>query len=216
MPEKPYFEDRGQAAALLAEKLKGYRGKRPLILAVPRGGVPMGKIIAGILQGDLDVILAHKVGMPGNPEFALGAVGENGFFYEAPHARSLGHSKDSLQVEIQRQMEALKERRKLYTSGREKARAAGRIVILVDDGIATASTLMAAMRELRGQGPLRVVVAAGVASEEAAKLLRQEADELAILAIPPDFKAVSEFFADFSQVTEEEVIQTLREFQSGS
>jgi putative phosphoribosyl transferase len=80
----PLFKDRGQAAALLAEKLKVYRGNKPLILAVPRGGVPMGKTIAGNLKGDLDVILAHKVGIPGNPEFALGAVSENGFFMKPP------------------------------------------------------------------------------------------------------------------------------------
>lgn len=169
----------------------------------------MGRIIADNLGGDLDVVLVHKVGAPDNPEFALGAVSESGEFYEAPYARSLGYPEASIQEEIQRQMKALKERRKLYASGRTKPLVDKRVVILVDDGIATASTIMAAIREVRRQGPLKVVVAAAAAPPEAVEALRKEADEVVILTIQSDFGAVGEFFEDFRQVSDQEVLQAL-------
>lgn len=114
--EKPFFKNREEAARLLAGRLTDYQGQNPLVLAIPRGAVPMGQIIAEALGGELDVILVHKVGAPDNPELALGAVSENGEFYEASFTRSLGYSEESLQAEIQKQIQALKKRRQLYLS----------------------------------------------------------------------------------------------------
>jgi len=207
--DKPFFKDREQAARLLAERLADYRGRKPLVLAVPRGAVPMGRILADALNGDLDVILAGKIRDPANPEFALGAVEEGGEVYLAPWAASLGYTEEKLGGEIRLELEALEKRRKLYRSSRPHLDPGGRVVILVDDGIATGSTLLAAIRNLRRRGPLRVVVAAAVAPPEVMEKLGREADELAVLAVESEFGAVGEFFEDFRQVTDEEVIQAL-------
>ncbi len=207
--EKPFFKNRNEAAELLSGRLADHKGQNPLVLAIPRGAVPMGRIIADDLGGELDIVLVHKVGSPNNPELALGAVGENGEFYEAPFARSLGFSEETLQKEIHIQTEALKQKRKLYLSDRPLYNAEGRVVILLDDGIATASTIMAGIRDLRRQGPLKVVVAAPVAPPEAVNIIRQEADEVVILTVQTDFAVISEFFEDFRQVSDEEVKRCL-------
>ncbi len=164
--EKPFFKNREEAAQLLAGRLVDYKGENPLVLAIPHGAVPIGRIIADELKGELDVVLVHKVGAPGNLELALGAVNESGEYYEGHYARSMGYPEEKIQTEIQRQVKALKEKRKLYGLG-AKSRVDKRIVILVDDGIATASTMMAAIREVRRKGPLKVVVVAAVAPPEA-------------------------------------------------
>ncbi len=212
--EKPFFKNREEAAELLSGRLVDYKGQNPLVLAIPRGAVPMGRIIADSLGGELDLVLVHKVGSPENPESALGAVGENGEFYEAPFARSLGFSEESLQKEIRIQTEALKQKRKFYLPGKPIYKAEGRVVILMDDGIATASTVMAAIRDIRHKGPLKVVVASPVAPPEAVNIIRQEADELVILTVQTDFAMVSEFFEDFRQVSDEEVLKNLKSVAS--
>ncbi len=208
--EKPFFKNREEAAGLLAGRLVDYKGQNPLVLAIPRGAVPMGRIIADDLGGELDLVLVHKVASPDNPELALGAVGESGEFYEAPFARSLGFSEESLQKQIHLQTEALRQKRKIYLPGRPSLKTEGRIVILVDDGIATASTVMAAIRDVRHGGPLKVVVASPVAPPEAVNVIRQEADEVVVLTVQTDFAVVSEFFEDFRQVSDEEVKRSLK------
>jgi putative phosphoribosyl transferase len=213
--EKPFFKNREEAARLLLGRLANYKGMNPLVLAIPRGAVPMGKILAEGLQGELDVILVHKIGAPDNPEFAVGAVTEGGEIYTPAYAESLGYPAKQLQAEARRQMEALKKRRKLYAPYWTPPRKEGRVVILVDDGIATGSTMMAAIRELRHQGPLKVVVATAAAPPEVMETLGREADEVVALTIQSDFGAVGEFFQDFSQVSDEEVIRILKA-QSGS
>lgn len=209
--EKPYYKDREEAARLLAEKLAEYRGQNPLVLAIPRGGVPMGRILAKELGGELDVLLVHKVGAPDNPEFALGAVSESGELYIAPYASTLHYSDEVIEKEAQKQVEVLRRRRRLYTPYRPAVEAAGRIVILVDDGIATGSTTLAALLELRHQAPRRIVVATAVIPPEVAERLHREAHEVAALTVTSEFGAIGEFFQDFRQVTDEEVVEMLKQ-----
>jgi putative phosphoribosyl transferase len=209
--EQPYFKNREEAAELLAEKLSEYRGQNPLVLAIPRGAVPMGRILAKELDGQLDVILVRKVGAPDNPEFALGAVGESGELYIAPYASSLHYSDELIEREAKRQVQILKERRRLYTPYRPAAEAQGRTVILVDDGIATGSTAMAAIRELHRQAPRRIIVATAVIPPDVAEKLSPEVHEVVALAVTSQFGAIGEFFEDFRQVSDEEVVRILKE-----
>lgn len=208
--DKPFFKDREEAARLLAEKLSEYRGQNPLILAIPRGAIYMGQTIAEALQGELDVVLVHKIGAPDNPEFAMGAVSEEGETYLAPYAESLHYSEATIQKEAKRQVEALQQRRKLYTPYRKAHDLDKRVVIIVDDGIATGSTVMAAIRQARHQGPLKVIVATAAVPPEVLETLGHEADRVVALAVSSDFGAVGEFFENFSQVTDEEVIRVLK------
>ena len=207
---KPYFKDRGEAARLLSEKLSDHRGENPLVLAIPRGAVPMGRIIAEALNGELDLALVHKVGAPDNPELAVGAVGEGGEFYPAPHLSAFSIPEKELKTEIEKQKNRLQEQRKLYTPHRPPLDAQGRVVILVDDGIATGSTILAAIRELRHQAPTKVIVATAVAPPDIVEQLRREADDIIILSMESDFGAVGEFFEDFSQVTDDQVVRILQ------
>jgi putative phosphoribosyl transferase len=209
--EKTSFKDREEAAKLLAEKLGEYRGLNPLVLAIPRGAIRMGRIIADALHGDLDVVLVHKLGAPDNPELAVGAVSEKGEVYLAPYAAALHIPERFLNQEADRQMGILKQRRKIYTPFRTPYDADKRVVIIVDDGIATGSTILAAIRAVRHEGPLKIVVAAAVAPPDTVEVLRREADEVVVLAREAEFGAVGEFFQDFRQVTDEEVVETLKQ-----
>lgn len=212
--EKPFYQNREQAAELLADKLDEYKGKDPLILAVPRGAVPMGRILADRLGGELDVVLVHKVGAPDEPELALGAVGEGGEFYLAPHADSLHYPEEAIDRETQKQVRLLKERRRLYTPFRPAADPHGRNVILVDDGIATGSTMLAAIHELQHRGPRKIIVATAVIPPEVDEKLRGEVQDVVALTVTSDFGAVSEFFQEFPQVSDAEVVRILK--QQGS
>src|SRR5712691_5602841 len=129
------FHNREHAARLLAEKLTAYRGQNPLVLGIPRGAVPMAKIIADALGGELDVVLVHKLGAPGNPELAIGSVDETGRVYLSKHVRELGIDDAYLEVEKQAQLKTLRKRRAQYTPVRPPLNPAGRIVIVVDNGI---------------------------------------------------------------------------------
>ncbi len=212
--KNPIFKNRQEAAKFLCPKLYAYKGKNPLVLAIPRGAVPMGKIIAAELGGELDVVLVHKLGSPGNPEYAMGAVSERGALTTAAYAQHLAVTPGYLQEEVRHQTRLLEHRRKLYTPHREPLSATNRLVILVDDGIATGSTLQAAIREVDSQKPAQVVVAAAVAPPEAVEILKAEADEVVVLAVRPDFKAIGDFFQDFTQVTDEEVVEILKKSRS--
>jgi predicted phosphoribosyltransferase len=221
------FADREEAARELAAALAGYRGQRPLVLAVPRGAVPMGKIIAQALDGELDVALVRKLGAPGNPEFAIGSVDETGHVYVADHARMLGIGDRYIQQETAAQLEVMRQRRAQYTPVHPPIDPRDRVVIVVDDGIATGSTLIAALRAARAKQPKRLIAAVAVAPAETLDKLRHEtetatgpalargprlhplADEVVCLATPEPFHAVGQFFRDFRQVTDEEVIELL-------
>ncbi len=203
------FRSREQAAYLLAERLSAYRGENPLVLGVPRGAVPMAKIISDALEGEVDVVLVHKLGAPGQPELAIGAVDEIGDVYLNEHARDLGVSPDYIEEEKRAQLETLRKRRAMYTPLRPPIDPRGRTVIVVDNGVATGATLMAALHAVRAKQPVKLIAAAAVAPSDTVKRLARLADEVVCLETPALFLAVGQFFEDFSQVTDERVAEIL-------
>lgn len=203
------FADRREAAERLVAALEAYRGRNPLVLAIPRGAVPMGEILANGLGGDLDVVLVRKIGAPGQPEYALGAVDETGRVYLHPEARHLRLPETYWESETKAQMATLARRRREYTPQRPPLSPAGRVVIVVDDGLATGSTMIAALTAVRAQGPIRLIAATAVAPPETAERLKDFADEVVCLERPPHFQSVGQFFDDFSQVDDGEVMEIL-------
>ena len=204
------FRDRTEAGELLALALTQWSGKNPLVAAIPRGAVPIGKIVADRLGGDLDVVLTRKLGAPGNPEFAVGAVDETGWTYLADYAESAGATREYVAREVAAEMETMRRRRAQYTPARPALDPAGRIVIAVDDGLATGATMIAALHALRAKGPQRLICAVPVASEDALEKVRTRADEVVCLHSPPFFYAVGQFYRHFSQVDDDEVVALLR------
>ena len=209
------FQNRKQAATRLSEALSAYQGKNPLILAIPRGAVPMAKIVADKLGGELDVVLVRKLGSPFNAEFAVGSVDESGWTYVADYADQAGATPEYIQAEKQRQMETMRRRREQYTPDRQPIDPAGRIVIVVDDGLATGSTMIAALHALRSKGTDRLICAVPVAPPDTLEKVREYADEVVCLEAPLDFRAVGQFYAEFPQVEDEEVIDILRHSGAG-
>jgi putative phosphoribosyl transferase len=207
------FENREHAAALLVERLRpDYKNKNPLVLGIPRGALPMAKIIANALGGELDVVLVHKLSHPESPELAIGAIDESGSAFVSDWAADV--DPEYLETEKQRQLEVLRRRRATYTPLRAPIDPRGRIVIVVDDGIATGSTMTAALRAVRARNPKELVGAVAVASTEAARAMLHECDALICLKIPHEFYAVGQFFNDFSQVTDEDVVEILKKERS--
>jgi putative phosphoribosyl transferase len=204
------FRDRDEAGVRLAAKLAGLRGSRPLVLAVPRGAVVMGSVLARELEGDLDVVLVHKLGAPGEPELAIGAVDEEGRVFLDEYARVLGVGSDYIRRESQAQLAMLRRRRLLYTPARPPLSPAGRLVVVVDDGVATGASMLVALEAVRRRRPARLIAATAVMPPETIPRIAAAADDVFCLAAPPDFRAVGQFFADFTQVTDDEVITILR------
>jgi predicted phosphoribosyltransferase len=202
------FQNREHAARLLVRKLSDYKDKNPLVLAIPRGAVPMARIIAESLHGELDVVLVRKLGHPMQPELAIGAIDESGNVFLSDYAEDVGP--DYLENERTRQLNLLRERRARYTPVREPIDARDRLAIVVDDGVATGSTMTTALRAVRRQKPKKLIAAVAVASQSAASAISREADELVCLDIPVDFYAVGQFFKEFSQVTDEHVVEILQ------
>jgi predicted phosphoribosyltransferase len=203
------FKDREHAAELLVQRLRtSYKGKNPLVLGVPRGALPMAKIIADALGGELDVVLVHKLTHPEQPELAIGAIDEQGNAFVSEWAADLDAA--YLEEEKQRQLAVLRERRARYTPLRAPIDPRGRIVIVVDDGIATGSTMTAALRAIRARKPKKLVGAVAVASPEAARAMLRECDAMVCLNVPADFYAVGQFFDDFDQVSDDDVVAILK------
>lgn len=204
------FRNRVEAAHRLAERLGAYNGKNPLVLAIPRGGVPMARILADALGGELDVVLVRKLGAPMNPEFAVGSVDESGWAYVADYAASAGADAAYIEAEKQRQIEVMRQRRAQYTAARPPIDPAGRIVIVVDDGLATGATMISALHALRAKNPAKLVAAVPVSPPDTLRKVEKLADETVCLEVPEYFMAVGQFYAEFPQVEDEEVIALLR------
>jgi predicted phosphoribosyltransferase len=204
------FRDREDAAERLAEALAAWRGRHPLVCAIPRGAVPMARILAQRLAGDVDVVLVRKLHAPGQPEFAVGAVDESGWVYVTDHAAVAGASQAYLDAQAAAELATIRRRRALYTPGRAPLDPAGRVVIVVDDGLATGATMIAALHALRARKPARLVCAVPVAAPDSVERVRAYADDVVALATPGWFSAVSQFYASFPQVSDEEVVALLR------
>ncbi len=206
------FRNREDAAAQLAERLAAYRDQQPLVLGVPRGAVPMASLIAGALEGDLDVVLVHKLRAPGQPELAIGAVDEAGVILKGRYFDMA--EGDYVREEVRTQRDILKTRRELYTRAHPAIDPAGRLVIIVDDGVATGSSMVSAVHAVRAKHPRRIVIAVAVAPASALARMRAEADDVVCLHPADDFMAVGQYFEDFSEVTDEMVVETLARHRS--
>ena len=204
------FKDRDDAAHQLADRLKGYRDQHPLVLAIPRGAVPIGKIVARQIGGDFDVVLVRKLRAPFEPEVAIGSVAESGWTYIAPYAAAAGADQDYIAAEKQKQLTTIHSRRVQYTPIHAPIDPQGRVVIVVDDGLATGATMISALHSLRQRQPGKLVCAIPVASTDALQKIRPMADEVVCLQAPEDFQAVGQFYRHFPQVDDEEVIALLR------
>ena len=207
------FYDRDEAANKLAEKLKIYRGKHPLILAIPRGAVPMAKIIAEKLGGSYDVVLVRKLRAPYQPELAIGSVDESGWTYIADYAASVGADSQYIEAEKRTQMETINQRRAQYTPIRPPIDPAGRIVIVIDDGLATGATMISALHGLRSRKPAKLICAVPVAPPTTLDKVAEYADEVVCLEAPVDFQAVGQFYENFPQVDDDKVIEILQHAQ---
>jgi putative phosphoribosyl transferase len=208
------FADRAEAGRLLAERLAGMGLADPLVLALPRGGVPVGAEIARRLGAPLDVALVRKLGAPDQPELAIGAVADG----QSPEivlntelVATMGLGEDFIAAEAARELAAIDRRRKDYAGVRLAVEPAGRTAIVVDDGVATGMTMQAALRSVRRRGPAKLVAAAPVASRGAVAMLRRECDEVVYLSAPRRFGSVGSFYRSFGQVSDEEVAALLRE-----
>ncbi len=208
------FRDREDAARQLAAKLKGRALHDPLVLAIPRGGVVTGAVLARELGADLDVVLSRKLRAPGQPELAVGAVSEDGQVYLNEFARRYMESlEEYLEEERRHQMAEIARRKRLFRQVRPPAPVAGRSVIVTDDGIATGSTVMAALQTVRTQGAREIIVAVPVASPDRLMEVGRWCDEVVCLLAPEEFWAIGEFYEDFRQVEDEQVVELLREFR---
>ncbi len=200
------FTNRDEAARLLAEQLLRFKAQRPLILAIPRGGVPMARAIAKRLACPFDVVLVRKLRTPEQPELAMGAVDEAGHVYTYGHKAAV--SPEIYAEEVAVQVAEIRRRRHLY-SAQPAIPATGHTAIIVDDGIATGTSMVAAIRAVRAQRPLRIVVAVPVSARDSLDLAKSYADEVVCLYTPKVFFAVGDFYDDFSAVADSEVVDLL-------
>jgi putative phosphoribosyl transferase len=205
------FKNRLDAGTLLAQQLSVYSSNpNAVVLALPRGGVPVGFAIAQQLQLPLDVLLVGKLGVPGHEEYAMGAIAFGGqHLIEADLVNELGISSAAINEIIQRKSDELTRREKLYRANHPPLDVNERVVILVDDGLATGLTMLVAIQALRQMIPAKIVVAIPVAAQDSLQHIKSEADDVICLSAPERFHAVSLWYDDFNQVSDVEVIQLL-------
>jgi putative phosphoribosyl transferase len=211
---KEHFADRAEAGMLLAERLQRMRLREPiLVLALPRGGVPVAAEIARALHAPLDLLLVRKIGAPGEPELAVGAVAEGDppeLVIDAEVQRISGADARYIEATAQRELQEIARRRQRYLLGRAPPQVEGCSVIVVDDGIATGSTMRAALRAIRRRRPAALVLAVPVAAADTLASLSEEADRVVCLAQPSPFRAVGLHYDDFHQVEDDEVLDALQ------
>lgn len=210
------FADRESAGRALAGRLLERSWSDPVVLGLPRGGVPVAHVVAVELGAALDVVVARKIGAPGQPELALGAVTAEGPpTYDERTLRTLGLGHEELAATCEQEREEARRRVRQYLDDRDPVPLSGRDVILVDDGLATGATARAALRMLRGHEPNRLVLAVPVAAPTAADALRDEADDVVCVLEPPRFRAVGTWYRDFRQVPDSEVVELLADAARG-
>jgi putative phosphoribosyl transferase len=204
------FKDREDAGRRLAERLVRYREERPVVLALPRGGVPVGYEVANALKAPLDVFIARKLGAPNQPELGIGAVAQDGLrVLNEGIIREIDISKEYIERIAAEETEEAERRLKLFRGERPEPEVRERTAILVDDGIATGVTTRAAIEALRRRDPRRLVLAVPVCAAHTAEALRKEVDELICLEAPSDLMAIDLWYRDFEQTSDEEVIELL-------
>lgn len=202
------FRDRIDAANQLVEKLEKYKGqKAAIILAVPRGALEIGKVLAKKLKLPLDIALTKKLGAPGNPEYAIGAVSLTGEVLED----TMGIPENELQYEIKRLREELKKKYEMYHGKKKPPVLKGKTVIIVDDGVATGRTLLATIEMIKKEKPKKLVVAVPVGPPDSIKMLKEHVDEVVCLKTPSPFFAIGMFYRQFDQVEDKEAIKLLKE-----
>jgi predicted phosphoribosyltransferase len=206
------FQDRRDAGRQLAALLTGYRDRHPFVIALPRGGVPVGYEIARALGAPLDVLPVRKIGAPGHREYGIGAIAPGGaFVLNMAAVNSLGVTRAEIEAVVAEETAELERRMRLYRGDRPLPDLGGRTAILVDDGLATGMTALAAIRAVRQSHPERIVLAAPVCAPETAAELRAEVDDLVCVSLPDQFYAVGLWYRSFEQTTDEEVLALLRD-----
>lgn len=206
------FTDRSEAGRRLAERVRPYAVSDPLVLALPRGGVPVGAELARRLDADFDVLVVRKIGLPGHPELGVGAIAEDGrvLFDDQALAR-MRVPRQALAGTVDAERAELDRRRRVYRGERPPPNIAGRDCVVVDDGVATGGTARAALRMVRQAGPAQLVLAVPVASREAIAMLKEEADAVVVLGVPDNFRAVGEWYRDFDQLSDGHVTAIMSE-----
>jgi predicted phosphoribosyltransferase len=202
------FEDRTDAGRQLAKALISYRGRDPVVYALPRGGVVVGAEIARCLDATLDLVITRKIGHPMSPEYAIAAVGEDGDTVTNP-TEIASVDRRWFEQEVSIQQREAQRRRRLYMRDRKPVPARDKVAIIVDDGVATGLTMFAAIQDVRRRGPRRIVVAVPVAPPDTVRKIKLLADEVAVLYSPEEFRAIGSFYARFDQVSDSEVIEIL-------
>ena len=209
------FQNRTHAGQRLARALVKYKARLPVVLALPRGGVPVAAEVATALDAPLDLVLVRKIGVPGQPELAMGAVtdGEKAtIIRNSEIIESCGIDEHEFDAVCNEELAEIERRRERYLGDRARAEVKGEVVIVVDDGIATGATILAAVRAVRERKPKELVLAVPVAPLDTIAKLRAEVDDIVCLETPGDLGAIGYFYRDFHQVSDEEVIATLKRF----
>jgi putative phosphoribosyl transferase len=211
------FQNRTDAGRQLAKALLKYRGRHPVVLALPRGGVPVAAEVARVLDAPLDLLLVRKIGLPSQPELAMGAVADGEDLTVIRNIDVIevsGVSEEEFDAVCNEERAEIERRRKRYLGDRARAQIKGQVVIIVDDGIATGATTLAAIRAVRTRQPKELVLAVPVAPLDAIEKLHPEVDAIVCLDTPEDLGAIGYFYRDFRQISDDEVIATLGRFSS--